>query len=303
MEIKRSAFSGSWYPSGAAECERQIQGFLGENNGPLTGSFAGGIVPHAGWYYSGSIACNVIASLSTEDLDPKHQDPAHQDPAHQAPVDTIVLFGAHMHKQSEPFIMTHGAVDTPFGPIEIDEALTSAILSGVSLRPRSPDRFPDENTLELQYPFIKYFFPKAQLVTCGVAPSSFAPLIGSMVVMEARKLGKKIKIIGSTDMTHYGRDFGFTPQGTGKHAVDWVKTVNDRNAMDAMIRMDDASLIRQGLDEKNMCCAGAVAATASACKTLGVETGIEYAYSTSFDKSGAADSFVGYAGILYPLAK
>ncbi len=30
METRKAAFSGSWYPAGASECERQIKGFLAE---------------------------------------------------------------------------------------------------------------------------------------------------------------------------------------------------------------------------------------------------------------------------------
>ena len=140
MDIKKMAFAGSWYPATAGECESSIRRFLRDKKGRLEGKFVGGIVPHAGWYYSGSIACRVIASLVTDE-----------------PVDTIVLFGAHMHKQSEPFILSHGAVETPFGTIEVDEPFAEKIISGISIRPRSPEKFPDENTLELQNPFIKYF--------------------------------------------------------------------------------------------------------------------------------------------------
>ncbi len=286
MEIKKMAYAGSWYPADAKECEKSIQRFLKDLPGPLPGGdFPGGIVPHAGWYYSGSIACRVIASLkSDEDSDKK--------------IDTIILFGAHMHKQSEPFILTHGFVETPFGDIEVDENLAGKISSGISLRKRSPFKFPDDNTLELQLPFIKYFFPDAKIVICGVAPSFFASIIGSMVVEEAKNLSRSIKIVGSTDMTHYGPDFGFTPAGTGEKAVKWVKDENDRNAINAMMEMDETKIIAQGLDNKNMCCAGAAAATAAACKKLGASKSIELDYATSFDKSGG-DSFVGYSGILY----
>lgn len=47
--FRKAAFSGSWYPQGAKECETQIQAFLEE--GPGAGDNAnlvGGIVPHAG---------------------------------------------------------------------------------------------------------------------------------------------------------------------------------------------------------------------------------------------------------------
>jgi len=286
MEIKKMAYAGSWYPVDAKECESSIKGFLKDQQGPVQdGSFLGGIVPHAGWYYSGSIACRVIASLkSGKDSDEK--------------IDTITLFGAHMHKQSEPFILTHGFVETPFGDIEVDRELADKISSGIGLRKRSPFKFPDDNTLELQLPFIKYFFPDTKIVICGVAPSFFASIIGSMVVEEAKSLSRNIKIIGSTDMTHYGPDFGFIPAGTGEKAVKWVKDENDRKAINAMMEMDESKIIAQGLENKNMCCSGAAAATAVACKKLGADKSIELDYATSFDKSGG-DSFVGYSGILY----
>ena len=65
-----------------------------------------------------------------------------------------------------------------------------------------------------------------------------------------------------------------------------------------MMEMDESRIIAQGLENKSMCCAGAAAATASACKKLGAVKSIELDYATSFDKSGGA-SFVGYSGILY----
>ena len=283
MDIKKMAFAGSWYPATATECESSIKRFLSDPERRIPGAFAGGIVPHAGWYYSGAIACRVIASLVSGQ-----------------PVDTIVLFGAHMHKQSEPFILSHGAIETPFGNIEVDEELAGKIISGISIRPRSPQKFPDENTLELQTPFIKYFFPDTKIIVCGVAPSFFASIIGNMVVEEATALSRKLRIIGSTDMTHYGPDFGFLAAGRGKSAVDWVTRENDQKAIDAMVKMDASAIIAQGLENKNMCCPGAAAAAVTACKKMGAVNAVEVDYATSFEKT-ASESFVGYSGILYAL--
>ena len=113
MEKKNMAFAGSWYPATAKECEASIQEFLKEKQGIEEGNFIGGIVPHAGWYYSGSIACRVIASLKSDEK-----------------IDTIILFGAHMHKQSEPFILAKGCLETPFGDIEGDTILIPATVAG-----------------------------------------------------------------------------------------------------------------------------------------------------------------------------
>ena len=287
MEKKRTAFAGTWYPASAEACKTEIQAFLSEKSGPAKGRFAAGIVPHAGWVYSGSIACRTIASLVPSG-----------EASVDTPVDTIVLFGAHMHKQSEPFVMTQGAIETPLGDIAVDADLVEALADNISIRRRSPSKFVDENTLELQYPFIKYFFPDAKIVVCGVAPSFFAPIIGTMAVDNANTLQREIRVIGSTDMTHYGADFGFTPAGTGKNAVEWVKTKNDADAIEAMKSMDDKAIVAQGLNHHNMCCPGAAAATAAAAKKMGATRAHLLDYATSFDKT-RADSFVGYTGLLY----
>lgn len=284
MEKKRTAFAGTWYPAAADECKSAIQQFLTDNTGPAGGRFVAGIVPHAGWVFSGSIACRTIASLVPSEK--------------SRSVDTIVLFGAHMHRQSEPFIMTRGAVETPLGDIEVDGDLVDALCDNISIRKRPPARFVEENTLELQYPLIRYFFPEARIVVCGVAPSFFAPIIGTMTVEVADTLNRHIRVIGSTDLTHYGPNFGFSPAGSGKQAVDWVKTENDAAAIDAMTSMDDKAIIAQGLDHHNMCCPGAVAATAAAATKMGAAKAHLLAYDTSFDKT-RSDSFVGYAGMLY----
>jgi AmmeMemoRadiSam system protein B len=82
MNLRKSVFSGSWYPSDRQACEDQIHQFLeeGKNQSVSVDRPVGGIVPHAGWYFSGSIACNVIHRL-----------------ARIASPDVVVLFGMHLH--------------------------------------------------------------------------------------------------------------------------------------------------------------------------------------------------------------
>jgi len=326
MEKKQAAFAGTWYPGTARECERAILQFLNEGQGRLFGDFVGGIVPHAGWHFSGSIAARVIASLrppeanltgvatdesdrdesdrdesdrDESDRDESDRDESDRDESDRVgAIDTILLFGAHMHPRSDSFIMTRGVIETPFGEMEVDGELVEKIAAGVGIQKRAPEKFPDDNTLELQYPFIKYFFPRAKIVVVGVAPSNIAAIIGTRAVEEANRLDRCIRIIGSTDMTHYGPDFGFSPAGLGEKAVEWVATVNDKNAIAAMKKMDTDKIIAQGLDHKNMCCPGAVAAAVASCKKKGAVKAIELDYATSFERS-RSDSFVGYAGLVY----
>ena len=67
MTVRNADFAGSWYPAGSAACEQEIKSFLDQEQPTedINEEYLGGIVPHAGWYYSGAIACNVIKALST----------------------------------------------------------------------------------------------------------------------------------------------------------------------------------------------------------------------------------------------
>ena len=263
MERKKAAFAGSWYPGTAQACEAAIQKFVAdhpenqEKGLPRAADevLYGGIVPHAGWIYSGNIACRIIRVLAG--------------PAAAEPIDTIILFGMHMHPDARPQILARGAVETPLGDIESDAELADAVTALGRVQALGPDSFPQENTLELQYPFIRYFFPKARLLACGVPPSQSAVQVAEAVVRAVEGLGLRVKVIGSTDMTHYGPNFGFSPAGSGAAAVDWVEKENDPGAIQALVRMDSAEAIAQGLGRRNMCCAGAAAAAAHVSKKNG----------------------------------
>jgi AmmeMemoRadiSam system protein B len=275
-------FAGSWYPASAAECETEINGFLEEGQSIKSPErrLVGGIVPHAGWYFSGSIACNVISRLRS----------------HDAP-DVIVVFGMHLHPNSQCYLMAQGAWETPFGEIPVEERLAAALVKKHSFSLETPDRFSRDNTIELQLPFIKYFFEDAKIVAMGVPPSSSSLEIGKSVIGLAKEMGLTAKVIGSTDLTHYGSNYGFTSQGRGKKAVDWVRSENDRRVIDAMLALEPETVISEALASQNACCAGAAATAIEAAKNLGANQADEIAYATSYDKS-PGDSFVGYVGIV-----
>ncbi len=280
--VRKSMFAGSWYPSSASECEREINSFLeeGKNFKSPVRRLVGGIVPHAGWYFSGSIACNVINRLKSKDTP-----------------DVIVVFGMHLHPNSRCYLMTEGAWETPFGEIPVEESLAAELVKKYSFSLETPDRFNQDNTVELQLPFIKYFFEDTKIVAMGVPPSRSSLNIGKSVIGLAKEMGLTAKVIGSTDLTHYGSNYGFTSQGRGQQAVDWVRSQNDRRVIDAMLALEPEKVISEALASQNACCAGAAATAIEAAKTLGANQADEIAYATSYDKS-PGDSFVGYVGIV-----
>lgn len=282
-KLRRAIFAGSWYPSSAVECEREIAAFLveGKKMQQPTGERVGGIVPHAGWFFSGSIACNVISCLKSDD-----------------PPDVLVVFGMHLHPESPCFMMTEGAWETPFGEIQVEEQMARELTKQFPFTVESPNNFQQDNTIELQLPFIKYFFNDVKIVAAGVPPSKNSLEIGRAAVEIAKRLGLKIKVIGSTDLTHYGRNYGFVSKGSGQKAVDWVRNENDRRIIDTMLAMDAEKVISEALASQNACCAGAVATAIETAKHLGAQKAQAIAYASSYDKN-PGDSFVGYVGIVF----
>jgi len=280
VNIREAVFAGSWYPKNASACIEEIEKFLSASTIRLEPEIkcVGGIVPHAGWFFSGHIACNVIQCLSDGDK-----------------VDAVVLFGMHLHPSSPMYIMTDGAWETPMGNVPVAEEIAKELVGHFEFD--SVNHFSHDNTIELQMPFIKYFFPDAKILPIGVPPVERSLEVGKTVAEIAERQGKTIKVIGSTDLTHYGLNYGFLPKGIGPDAVDWVCRDNDRKIIDAMVSMNPERVIHEALEHQNACCAGAAAAAISAARQLGAEKAQCVVYASSYEKS-PGDSFVGYAGII-----
>ncbi|OQY54640.1 MAG: AmmeMemoRadiSam system protein B [Desulfobacteraceae bacterium 4572_88] len=283
MKARKAMFAGSWYPGNPSECEEDIKKFLKEGKADEypERKFIGGIVPHAGWFFSGSIACNVIHQLLDE-----------------APPDVMVIFGMHLRQDSPCFIMAEGAWETPFGELEIETSLASELLKKFEFQIETAEQFTQDNTIELQLPFVKYFFRDTKIVPIGVPPTENALEIGKAVADISASMGMRLRVIGSTDLTHYGANYGFSPKGRGPAAIEWARDENDRKVIDAMLAMDPSAVIREGLANHNACCAGAAATAIASARQLGAEQSESVAYASSYDKH-PGDSFVGYVGIVF----
>ncbi|RLF03215.1 MAG: AmmeMemoRadiSam system protein B [Thermoprotei archaeon] len=281
-EVRISDFAGSWYPGSESECRAAIKNF--SNAGlscPDAEDVLGGIVPHAGWFYSGQVACNVIKCLSN-----------------QGAPETCVIFGRHLHPESPCYIMKKGLWETPLGSIEIDMDMAAALAEEFSFIEETPSFHEPDNTIELQLPFIKYFFPETKIVPIGVPPNSTALSIAKRAAGISKKMGRRSIALGSTDLTHYGLNYGYIPEGTGEDAVEWVKNKNDRRVVDLMLKMDGAGIIQEALQNQNACCSGAAGAAAEMAKGLGADRAEKIKYLTSYDIRPDS-SFVGYAGVVF----
>ncbi len=290
MSIREPAVAGQFYPGSRKQCKQEIVACLakaGEAAG-FTGQAVGGIVPHAGWVFSGAVAAQVIALLAA-----------------RVRVDTFVVFGAmhHYRGRSAGAVFASGAWETPLGRISIDEELARAILAGSEMLADEPDAHDEEHSIEVQVPFIQHVAPSARLLPIIVPPSASAPNVGQAVAEQVKALGRKAVFVGSTDLTHYGPRYRFTPMGCGANALRWAKEVNDRRLLDLVETLQSDQVVPEAIEHHNACGSGAVAAAMAASKVMGADRAQLLRHTTSnevaqgrFDEMADA---VGYAGVVF----
>ncbi len=276
-------FAGSWYPGEAEGCLDAFQKFEQAAVSPTAISTPrAGVVPHAGWVFSGSIAYNVIRALRS---------------AGDGPC-TVLLFGGHLAPGAPASVIKGGAFWTPLGDIPTDDELIESLLQSTSIQSITPTHAAPNNTVELQLPLIKHFFPHARIVVIGAPPCTETLSLVDTLMEVADKLDRETIILGSTDLTHYGSNYGWVPQGTGAAAEKWVREENDRRLIDVACKMDPEALIAEALQHSNACCPGAAAAAMRGAQLQGSRKGELLVYATSADIH-PDESFVGYAGILF----
>jgi MEMO1 family protein len=269
------------------ECrEEQIEHYLKGFKVPEEPTqVVGGIVPHAGWMYSGAVAAKVFKCIKEK-----------------AQPDTFVLFGAvHSLDVQENSVFAKGSWATPFGEVAVDEANAEIILNSLgSYLVEDPAAHLSEHSIEVQLPFIKYFFPKAKVVPIMVVPDVRAALIGKKIAEEIFRSKKKMVVVGTTDLTHYGDAYGFLPWGYGPKAYERLRK-NDEQIIRLAIELKTQDILKEAKRNQNACGSGALTATVSAVEALGAKKGILLDYTTSFDISPNTEfcMAVGYAGIIF----
>ena len=270
-----------WYPVDGKGCQKEVESYLeGWDPSQLpSGIGLGGIVPHAGWYFSGRLAARVFYALKLK-----------------SKIDVVVLYGGHLTREDLPRIVTEEAWETPFGDMEIHTSFVKSLMKSVEMREESPTSA--DNTIEVQLAMVKYFFPDAKLVAVRSPLSTKAEALGKEVARIARRDGVSIIAIGSTDLTHYGPNYGFLSKGAGPASLEWVKKENDKGFIDRALKMDAEGLLKHAVENESACSAGAAISAMATCKALGAKKGVLLDYYTSYDIM-PDDSFVGYAGILY----
>ncbi|MCD4831642.1 MAG: AmmeMemoRadiSam system protein B [Anaerohalosphaeraceae bacterium] len=292
MAVRKSVVAGSFYPGSAKDCRAQAADCVADRLAMqrLPEKIVAGIVPHAGWTFSGDLAGMVFAAIEQVE---KY-------------VDTFVIFGAtHRYHGTAAAVYDKGSWQSPLGEIEIDEELAEAIIKKSACAESDTDSHKYEHSIEVQIPLIQYLFPKAKIVPILTVPADFVIRLGVDTAECIKNFpDKKIVCVGSTDLTHYGPQYGFVPQGAGAEAIKWAKQVNDQRFLDAVVAMKTDEIITTAVQNQSACGPGAVAATIAAAKALGKTSGQLLAHTHSSEVmekrfGQTSDESVGYAAVIF----
>jgi AmmeMemoRadiSam system protein B len=192
------AVAGTWYPAARDELEKQVDSLLGGADARSSAAIlpaAALIVPHAGFAYSGAVAASAFARLRG------------------ATFDRVVVLGpSHYFGFRGAAIPDEGSVyRTPLGDVVIDGAGIAALReSGGFL---ADDRmFEPEHSIEAELPFLQRVLgrdvPILPVLLGGRASGEDAARVAEIL---APLVTASTLVIVSSDFTHFGRRFGYTP--------------------------------------------------------------------------------------------
>ncbi len=262
----------------------QLEEFLADFSPPdkLPGQLKAAVVPHAGWTYSGGTAARTLYSL-----------------AQKSQPRTAIMLGADHAGVDRSVIYPAGRWLTPFGDLPVDEHLAEQIMQkSADLIYPSETAHQGEHSLEVQCPMIKYLWPELKIVPVLVPATTASLDLGHM--LGDNFANDDVILIASTDLTHYGYPYGFSPAGVGKQGLEWMAQ-NDRQMIDLILDCEAGGIIPDIHRQRNACGGGALTAITAAVKRMGISRGHLVEYTTSHGDR-PADEFeygVGYAGIVF----
>lgn len=275
MQIRTPAVAGMFYPEEKIKLSKLIEECFFHPFGPeknpikVNKKVFGVICPHAGYVYSGPIACNSINGILS-----------------QSPELFIIIGPNHWGIGRNVATMTDCEWETPLGRTQVDSESVQEILEISQTIESDFFSHSREHSLEVQLPILQKKFTNFKILPISLIDQSkeTAYDVGKAVARIAKM--KKTMIIGSSDFTHYEPNEFAHEQ--------------DRALIEPILEMN-VDKFYDILEKRKVtaCGYGAIAATIIACKELGATRGELLKYATSGDIAGDMSSVVGYGSIVF----
>ncbi len=274
MRTRRPAAAGMFYPADADSLKGSIGKCRMHGDGPGDtpgiNNIIGTICPHAGYDYSGPVACHSFQAMSA------------------GRPDLFIMVGPnHWGLGCGAATMRDCRWEMPGGIVEVDSDAAAELESACSIIETDFFSHTKEHSLEVQVPMLQEFFaPGFRILPILLIDQDMetALSVGRAIAGVAKT--RNAIIIGSSDLTHY-------EPNERAHEQDGA-------LIDATLGMD-VGRFYDVLNERRVsaCGYGAMAATMAACKELGAAGGTLLKYATSGDITGERESVVGYCSVAF----
>lgn len=284
---RRPIVNGAFYTASPGRCRQWIDELCASADlVESPGTLLAGIVPHAGWQFSGAVAAAVWKNLA-----------AKASPTPQ----TVILFGAvHFPGVDINTAFPEGEWATPLGPLEVDHALLERLRReiGPGILREGERAHERDHAIEVQLPFVKALLPECRILPIAAPPGCGGEELGTRIGELTRDA--PIIAVGSTDLTHYGERYFFAPAGSGESAHAWMLE-NDSRMIERMLNMQVERIEEEAASHHNACGPGAITATVAFARSRGAKRGTLLRHTTSHDvyPDGPFEMAVGYSGIVY----
>jgi len=281
----RDPYALGWYPSDARSCGGTIEMYKRAIELPrLPNPLLGGLAPHAGWRFSGSTAAVTIAALARN----------------SPPPDAVVVLGAvHSLRVTRPTLCSYEAWRTPVGELYVDRKLRRALLE-TGAADVDDRAHASEHSIEVLTPLLRYLLPDAHFLPVAVPPDATALSFGDVLASVVDDDERRVVVVASSDLTHYGDAYGFSPGGGGDEGMDWARA-NDEALLENVTHLDPEGVLEHAHRKRSACGAGALACAMTAVKALGAREGQVLHRTSSYEEEPDRGSqmWVGYASAVF----
>jgi len=240
-----------------------------------------GIVPHAGYEFSGPAAAFLYKELY-ENWD----------------FDTIVILGTnHTGLCSNYSMLVSEDWETPLGIIKTDKEFGKRLIEEFEIYEEEECHI-YEHSIEVQLPFLYYLFNGSfKLVPIVVSDLNIERIREFVKVLDkiSRELNRKVFLISSSDFTHHGAGYGYVR--FNEKISEKVKEL-DMKYIERIINLDSRGFLDLIYKENGTVCGvSPIIAFIEYTKLKGGKVEL-LKYYNSGEKTGEEDIVVGYASII-----
>ncbi|HEU13205.1 MAG: MEMO1 family protein [Thermoplasmata archaeon] len=191
--MREPAVAGEFYPSEPGELLRAIElSFLhpiGPGRVPVLserreGRILGGVVPHAGYIYSGPVAAHFYAELAMDGFP-----------------ETFIIIGPNHTGMGSLVSITMEDFRTPLGVARVDKEIARAIHRDIV--DLDSDAHAYEHSLEVQIPFLQFFRRDVRIVPIVMMAQEYDFALELSKIIKDAITGRDVVIIASSDFSHY----------------------------------------------------------------------------------------------------